>query len=120
MEKEREISKLIRVLNQIVHTEKFSAWNEQSADISKFSATQYNRVFARLKELEPSIEGLFVEIAEDSNPRMVRMAARELAGYFEDEIAGEERKHPRHHRKHCGTKRVVVGFSPFFGKGRCA
>jgi len=119
VEREREISKLVRVLNQIVHAEKFSSYSEKSGDISKFSATQYNRVFARLKELEPSIESLFVEVAEDANARVVRMAARELAGYFEDELSGEERKHEHRRRDHCGTKRVFVGFAPLFGGRRC-
>lgn len=119
-EREREIAKLVRVLHQITFAEKFSAWSSKQEDLSRFSAQQYNRVFVRLKELEPSINGLFVELQERANPRVIRMAARELADYFEEEIAEEEKRQRHHHgkRHHCGSKRVVFGFSPMFG-GHC-
>jgi hypothetical protein len=118
-ERKREIAKLVRVLHQIAFAEKFSAWSERREDLSRFSAQQYNRVFARLKEIEPSIAGLFVEVQEDANPRVIRMAAHELAGYFEEELAPEEKQHRGYGRKGCGSrKRVVVGFAPMFG-GHC-
>lgn len=116
-EREREIAKLVRVLHQIAFAEKFSAWSDKQEDLSRFSVEQYNRVFARLKEIEPSIAGLFVEVKEGASPRVIRMAARELAGYFEEDFTAEEKQH-RRHKKGCGTKRVVIGFSPMFG-GRC-
>lgn len=117
-ERKREIAKLVRVLHQIAFAEKFSAWNERREDISRFSVQQYNRVFARLKEIEPSIAGLFIELQEVANPRVIRMAAHELAGYFEEELAPEE-KHQRHGSRGCGShKRVVFGFAPMFG-GHC-
>lgn len=121
-ERKREVAKLVRVLHQIAFAEKFSSWSEHQEDISRFNAQQYNRAFERLKEIEPSIEGLFVELQEGANPRVIRMAARELADYFEEEIAPEERQHHRHHgRGGWGShknKRVVFGFAPMFG-GHC-
>lgn len=119
-EREREIAKLVRVLHQIAFAEKFSAWSSKQEDLSRFSTEQYNRVFARLKELEPSINGLFAELKEGTNPRVIRMAARELAGYFEEEFAEEEKRQRHHHKKghHCGTRRVAFGFAPMFG-GHC-
>jgi hypothetical protein len=115
MEREREISKLVSVLHQIAFAERFSAWSNRQEELSKFIAQQYNRVLARLKEIDPSITNLFVELNEDTNPLVIRLAARELAGYFEEDIQTEKRER---HFGRCGTKRVVVSFAPMFG-GHC-
>lgn len=120
-EREREVGKYVRVLHQIAFAEKFSSWSEHQEDISRFNSQQYNRVFERLKEIEPSIAGLFVELQDGASPRVIRMAARELADYFEEELAPEEKQHRRHGRGGCGNhskKRVVFGFAPMFG-GHC-
>ena len=115
-EREREISKLVSVLHQIAFAERFSAWSSKQEELSQFSSQQYNRVLARLKEIEPSIAGLFVELKEDANPRVIRMAARELADYFEEDIQTGKRE--RYHFGRCGSKRVVIGVAPMFG-GHC-
>jgi hypothetical protein len=114
--KEREIAKLVRVLNQIAYADRFSEWSGKSEELARFCASQYNHILERIGELEPSIVGLFMEIPETSSPHVVRMAARELAGYFEEEAAPQRWGHRRH--SHCGSKRVAFAWSPMFG-GHC-
>lgn len=111
MEKEKEISRLVRVLRQIAFAEKFSGLFNKQEDLSEFNVQQYNRVLARLKEIEPSIENLFVELNEDTPSRIIRIAARKLAEYFEEDVQPK-----KHHRRfgRCGKRRIFVGFSPMF------
>ena len=109
MEKEKEISGLVRVLRQIAFAEKFSGFINKNEDLSEFNLQQFNRILARLKELEPSIENLFVELNEGVSSKIIRMAAREVAEYFEEEP--EPRRHHRHFGR-CRKRRIFVGFAP--------
>ncbi len=112
MEKEKEISRLVRVLRQIAFAEKFSVIISKKEDLSEFNQQQYNRILARLKELEPSIENLFVELHEGVSSKIIRMAARELAEYFDEDV--KPQKH--HHFGRWRKGRVFVGFAPGFDK----
>ena len=70
MEREQEIAKLVNVLHRIGRAAAFSSWVKREEDAVKFCAAQYNRVLARLKELEPAIVTLFGELAERQlNPK---------------------------------------------------
>jgi hypothetical protein len=111
MEKEKEISRLVRVIRQIAFAEKFSGFINQPEDFSEFNVQQFNRVLARLKEIEPSIENLFVELNEGTPSRVIRIAARELAEYFEEDFQPEK---DRHGFGHCRKRRFFVGFPPIF------
>jgi hypothetical protein len=115
MEKEKEISRLVGVLHQIAFVERFSIVSSKQEELSQFNSQQYNRILARLKEIEPSVENLFVELVEGTKPWVIRLAARELAEYFEEDIQPRKRKR---HFSRCRTRRIVVDFSPIFG-GRC-
>jgi hypothetical protein len=95
VEREQEIAKLVNVLHRIGRAAAFSSWIKRETDAVKFCAAQYNRVLARLKELEPAIATLFGELAEEASPHVVRMAAHDLAAYFEDEIPGRGERHWR-------------------------
>jgi hypothetical protein len=44
---------------------------------------QYNRVLARLGEIEPSVKPLFAPLNETASSEVIRIAARELLAYFE-------------------------------------
>ena len=112
MEKEKEISRLVRVLRQIAFAEKFSGLINKQEEFSEFNLQQYNRVLARLKEIEPSIENLFVELNEGTPSRVIRMAARELGEYFEEDV--EPKKHRHRHFGHCRKRRIFAGFAPMF------
>jgi hypothetical protein len=105
VEKEREIVKLVNVLRRIARGADYAAWQSQRSDAAAFCVAQYNKVLARLTELEPAAATLFTPLPADASPSITRMAARELAAYFEEEPRRE------HHRSRhgCGA-RVYVGW----------
>lgn len=113
MEREQEIAKLVNVLHKIARSAAFSSWVKREADATKFVAAQYNRVLARLKELEPAISTLYAELSEDASPHVTRMAAQDLAAYFEDEIP-----EGRARRGHCRPHVATFAWSPTWGR-RC-
>jgi hypothetical protein len=115
VEREQEIAKLVNVLHRIARAASFSSWIKREEDAVKFCAAQYNRVLARLKELEPAILSLFAELAEDASPHVVRMAAHDLAAYFEDEIPARREGRGRH--GHCRPR--AVAFAWPHASGRC-
>jgi hypothetical protein len=80
-----ETVKLINVLRRIARAASYASWVKADADAARFCAAQYNRVLARLNELEPNTRGLFAPLPEESSPDVTRMAARDLAAYFEDD-----------------------------------
>ena len=82
---ESEIVKLINVLRRIARAAGYTAWAKPEPDASRFCVAQYNKVLARLGEIEPGVRTLFTPLPEDASPTVVRIAARELAAYFEDE-----------------------------------
>ncbi|MEW6211772.1 MAG: hypothetical protein AB1631_25675 [Acidobacteriota bacterium] len=109
MEKDREILKLTNVLRRIARGADYAAWLQERSDAAAFCLTQYNKVLARLTELEPAVAPLFTPLPRETSPSITRMAARELAAYFEDEPRREHmRGHPRA-RHGCGA-RVFVGW----------
>ena len=115
MERNREISKLVNVLYRIARGANYVA-TTGSADpqAARFCVVQYNGVLARLIEIEPAAGQAFAPLAAETSPEVSRMAARELAAYFEDE-SQSARGHRRARR--CGA-RVWVGYYP--ASGRCS
>jgi hypothetical protein len=108
MERDREIRKLVNVLRRIVRAANYVSWRQAEPDAAQFCVSQYNKVLARLVELEPAAAGLFTSLPEAAPPEVTRMAAYELAAYFEEEAATER----GHHRaRHCGGRRVRVGWA---------
>lgn len=113
MERDKEVVKLTNVLHRIVRAAGYAAWANAAPDAAQFCASQYNKVFARLEVLEPAVRPLFAPLPESASPQVTRMAAGELAAYFEDE--GEsERGHAR--ARHCGGRRARAGVIVL---GRC-
>src|SRR2546421_13095388 len=114
MERDKEITKLVNVLHRIVRAASYAAWNKAQPDALRLCASQFNKVFRRLKELEPAVAPLFTELSETASPEVTRIAARELAAYFEEEPeaaeVGERGRHP-HRARHCGGRPVVFGWS---------
>jgi len=116
MENDKEIRKLVNVLYRIGRAALYTAWNNAGPDAARFCASQYNKVFHRLSELEPAVAQLFAPLAEGASPEITRIAAGELAAYFDDEQAGERRHHRHGRGRRCGT-RVWVGWAG--APGRC-
>ncbi|HYW72895.1 MAG TPA: hypothetical protein VE961_17855 [Pyrinomonadaceae bacterium] len=82
---EKETTKLINVLRRIARAAGYVAWAKSEPDALRFCVTQYNKVLARLGEREPNVKTLFTSLPETTAPEVVRIAARELVAYFEDE-----------------------------------
>ena len=80
---EQETVKLLNVLRRIARAAGYAAWTKPGPDATQFCVSQYNRVLARLSELEPAIKPLFTPLSDTSSPEVVRLAARELVAYFE-------------------------------------
>jgi hypothetical protein len=107
MERDREIRKLINVLRRIARAATYAAWSRE-ADATRFCVLQYNKVLARVTELEPAVAPLFTPLAENASADVVRIAAHELAAYFLDEAPAETVGFGvRLHR--CGGRRAWAG-----------
>ena len=86
MEREKELVKLINVLRRTSRMALQSEWTGGSQDAAAHCAGQYNRVLARLKEIDPNVGSMFDPLAAGSSLTVVAMACRQLAAYYEDEI----------------------------------
>jgi hypothetical protein len=80
---EQETVKLLNVLRRIARAAGYAAWTKAKPDATQFCVAQYNRVLARLSELEPAVKPLFTPLSESASPEVTRIAARELLAYFE-------------------------------------
>ena len=86
MEREKELAKLVNVLRRTSRMALQSEWTGSSQDAARFCVEQYNRVLARLKELDPDVATVFEPLAEESSLTVAAMACRQLAAYYEDEV----------------------------------
>jgi hypothetical protein len=86
MERDKELAKLVNVLRRTSRMALQSEWTGSSADAAKFCVEQYNRVLARLKELDANVGAVFEPLAADSSLTVAAMACRQLAAYYEDEV----------------------------------
>ena len=84
MERDREIAKLTNVLQRIARAASHAA-SSRDAEASRFCVAQYNKVLVRLGELEPAVASLFTALPDGASADVIRIAAYELAAYFEDE-----------------------------------
>ncbi len=86
MEREKELLKLINVLRRTSRMALQSEWTGGKQDAAAFCTDQYNRVLARLKELDPPVGTIFEPLPAGSSLTVVAMASRQLAAYYEDEL----------------------------------
>jgi hypothetical protein len=100
------VKKLTNVLQRIARAAWYTAWHDSEPDAARFCALQYNRVLARLETLEPAAGPLFAPLPETASPHVVRMAASELAVFFDDE---SERRQRRGHREDRGQREHARG-----------
>jgi hypothetical protein len=80
---ENETVKLLNVLRRIARAAGYAAWTKAGPDATQFCVAQYNRVLARLTELEPAIKPLFTPLNDSASAEVIKIAARELLAYFE-------------------------------------
>lgn len=110
---EQETVKLLNVLRRIARAAGYAAWNKSGTDATQFCAAQYNRVLARLSELEPAVKPLFAPLSESASPAVTRMAARELLAYFEADEPDFVRAFGREfYFRGCGPRRARVRCVP--------
>lgn len=86
MEREKELSKLINVMRRISRMALQSEWTGGKEDAAAYCTDQYNRVLARLKEMDPGVGTVFEPLPSPSSLTVVAMASRQLAAYYEDEV----------------------------------
>ena len=114
MEMEKEQTRLLSVLRRIASSG-YAAWIRQEPDAARFCVGQYNKVLARLSEIEPNIKTLFRPLADDTSGEVVRIAARDLGAYFDDRVAEPFvfkfgfGCRPRHHRSRVRCVTVPIG-----------
>ena len=86
MEREKELIKLINVLRRTSRMALQSEWTGGSQDAAAYCTDQYNRVLARLKELDTNVGTVFDQLPAGSSLTVVAMASRQLTAYYEDEV----------------------------------
>ena len=105
---EKETVKLLNVLRRIARAAGYAAWVKSAPESFQFCIGQYNRVLARLTELEPALKPLFTPLSESASPEVIRIAARELLAYFEPDAPdfGSLFERPFFHGCHSRRTRV--------------
>jgi hypothetical protein len=90
MEREQELNKLINVLRRIAslatHAQSMSAGESDA----RYGIALFNKILARLGELDPNIKNVFEPLAEDSSLLSVAMACDQVVSYYEDEVRAPE------------------------------
>ena len=86
MEREKEIAKLVNVLRRTARMAMQSEWTGSGQDAAAFCVDQYNRVLARLKEIDKDVGTVFDSLPAGSTLTVAAMACRQLAAYYEDEV----------------------------------
>ena len=86
MEREKELVKLINVLRRTSRMAMQSEWTGGKEDAAAFCTEQYNRVLARLREIDSGVGSVFDPLPAGSSLTVVAMASRQLAAYYEDEL----------------------------------
>jgi hypothetical protein len=90
MEREQELKKLINVLHRTARTAVRVQWMEVGEDEARFAVAQFNRILARLAEIDANIKTVFEPLPEGSSLTTVAMAARQVVSYYEDEVRVED------------------------------
>ena len=92
MEKEKEIAKLVHVLQQTARMAFQSEWTGSgSTDSARLCVDRHNRILARLRELDPGLSAVFEPLPADSSLTAAAISCRQLASYYEDEIGWASR-----------------------------
>lgn len=87
MEKDKEIARLVNVLKKTARMAQQTAWTGSDDDAATYCVEQYNRVLARLAELDPEASAVFEALPAGSSLSVVALACRQLAAYYEEETA---------------------------------
>lgn len=106
MEQKTELKKLVNVLRRTARMALQAEWTGGQADTAPYCAEQYNRVLARLSELDENVSKVFSSLPEGSSLSVIAMACRQLSAYYEEELGGER------FRGWGGPKNFAFGHNP--------
>ena len=115
MEREKELLKLINVLRRTSRMALQSEWTGGSQDAAAYCTDQYNRVLARLKEIDANVGTVFDPLPAGSSLTVVAMASRQLTAYYEDEVGAT--KGFRGFNFDPATFKASKSFKEFWDKG---
>ncbi|HEX8773356.1 MAG TPA: hypothetical protein VF735_07085 [Pyrinomonadaceae bacterium] len=86
MEREKELVKLVNVLRQTARTAMHSELTDDDKGAAAFCMEKYNRVLARLKQIDEGVGTVFEPLPAGSSLTVTAMACRQLTAYYEDEL----------------------------------
>jgi hypothetical protein len=109
-----ETARLVNLLRQTARMSLQAEGTVAERDTAAFCANQYNRILARLQQIDEAVSKVFVPLAAESSLRVAAMACRQLAAYYEDEMRWSPGRRPwRGVAVRPGCGRVWVGRHAF-------
>ena len=104
MDRDTELRKLINVLYRTGKMAYRVQWVESGEESARFCAEQYNRILARLRELDPEMGGIFVPLEPTAPLTVISVACKQVVSYYEDEL--------RERGVHVDRDAFDFGFAP--------
>ncbi len=89
---ERELKRMAAVLHQIAHDAGCALLCRDAAETARFCTAQYNRIHARIAELDPSLTALFGPLPNNATAGQVRIVARALAASIKEKTRAERKR----------------------------
>ncbi len=86
MEHKKEMAKLVNVLRKTARMAQSAGWSGDDEEAATYCAEQYNRVLARLNEIDGHDGSIFEPLPADASLTVVALACRQLAAYYEDDV----------------------------------
>ena len=92
MEREKELAKLVHVLQQTARMAFQSEWTGSGGnDAASLCVDRHNSILVRLRQLDPSLSAVFELLPAGSSLTAAAISCRQLASYYEDEIGWSSR-----------------------------
>ena len=107
---EREAKRLAAVLHQIAYDAGYVLLCRGDPETVRFCIDQYNRVHARLSEVNPALTAPFGRLPDDASAGEIRIVARALVAYIREKM--------RKQRKQTRVGVGCIGFVWPLGDGR--
>ena len=83
---EQELTRLAAVLHQIAHDAGCALLGRDPAETARFCRAQYNRIHARIAQLDPTLTTVFGPLPDAATAGQVRIVARALAVSIREKI----------------------------------
>ena len=89
---ERETKRLAAVLHQIAYDAGYVLLCRGDPEIAKYCIAQYNRVHARLGEVNPALTAPFGRLPDDASAGEIRIVARALVAYIREKTRKQRKR----------------------------